>query len=80
MTGDINQLQEQIKEVAPNDDIRAEMAADSIVLSGHAKNQQTIEKVVKLAQAYAVASEIKTTMTYSERRHKGIDRKLTGRS
>ncbi|MFZ2197939.1 MAG: hypothetical protein WAV13_09420, partial [Thermodesulfovibrionales bacterium] len=43
-----------------------EMAADTIVLSGHAKNQQTVDKVVKLAQAYAVASEIKTTMTYSE--------------
>jgi len=64
VTGDISQLQEQIKEVAPNDDIRAEMASDSIILSGHAKNQQTIEKVVRLAQAYAGASEVKSTTTY----------------
>jgi pilus assembly protein CpaC len=64
VTGDINQLQDQIKEAAPDDDIRAEMALDTIVLTGHAKNQRTIDKVVKLAQAYAVASEIKTTTTY----------------
>jgi pilus assembly protein CpaC len=57
-------LQEQIKEVAPNDDIRAEMAGDTIVLSGHAKNEQTVDKVVRLAQSYAVASQIKTTSTY----------------
>lgn len=65
VTGDLSQLEEQIKEVAPNDDIRVEMAGDSIVLSGHAKNQQIIEKVVRLAQAYAVASEVKTTITHS---------------
>jgi pilus assembly protein CpaC len=65
VTGDINQLQDQIREVAPHDDIRAEMALDTIVLSGHAKNQQTIDKVVMLAKAYAVASEIRTTTSYS---------------
>jgi pilus assembly protein CpaC len=65
VTGDISQLQEQIKEVAPHDDIRAVLAGDAIVLSGHAKNQQVIDKVVRLAQAYAVASEVKTTTTYS---------------
>ena len=65
VTGDINQLQDQIKEVAPNDEISAEMAVDTIVLSGRAKNQQTIDRVVRLAQAYAVASEIRTTTTYS---------------
>jgi pilus assembly protein CpaC len=65
VTGDISQLQEQIKDVAPHDDIRVEMAGDSIVLSGHAKNQQVIEKIVRLAQAYAVASEVKTTITHS---------------
>ncbi|MBS1112481.1 MAG: rcpA-2, partial [Nitrospirae bacterium] len=64
VTGDINQLQDQIKAVAPHDDIRAEMAVDTIVLSGHAKNQQTIDRVVKLAQAYAVASEISTETSY----------------
>ncbi len=65
VTGDISQLQEQIKEMTPNDDIRAEMAGDAIVLSGHAKNQQTIDKVVTLAQAYAVTSQVKTTTTFS---------------
>jgi len=65
VTGDMSLLQEQIKESAPHDDIRVEMAGDAIVLSGHAKNQQTIDKVVRLAQAYAVASELKTTTTYS---------------
>ncbi len=63
VTGNISRLEEQIKEVAPHDDIRAELAADTIVLSGHAKNQQTVDKVVRLAQAYAVSSEVKTTTT-----------------
>lgn len=66
VTGDINQLQKQLKEAAPGDDIWAEMAGDTIVLSGHANNQQTIDKVVKLAQAYAVGSDITTTTTHSE--------------
>ncbi|MDH4232727.1 MAG: pilus assembly protein N-terminal domain-containing protein, partial [Nitrospirota bacterium] len=65
VTGDINQLQKQLKEVAPQDDIWAEMAGDTIVLSGHAKNQQTIDKVVKLAQAYAVGSQVTTTTTFT---------------
>lgn len=64
VTADISQLQGQLKEAAPTDDIRADMAGDTIVLSGHAKNQQTIDKAVKLAQAYAVASEITTTTSY----------------
>ena len=63
VTGDISRLEEQIKEVAPHDDITAEMAGDTIVLSGRAKNQQTIDKVVQLAQAYAVGSEVKTKTT-----------------
>ncbi len=65
VTGDISRLEEQIKEVAPHDDITAEMAGDTIVLSGHAKNQQTIDKVVQLAQAYAVGSEVRTKTTDS---------------
>lgn len=64
VTADISQLQAQLKEMAPNDDITADMAGDTIVLSGHAKNQQTIDKAVKLAQAYAVASDIRTTTSY----------------
>ncbi|NJD57225.1 MAG: pilus assembly protein CpaC [Nitrospirae bacterium] len=64
VTPDLGQLREQLKEIAPNDDIRADMAGDTIILSGHAKNQQIVDKAVKLAQAYAVASDIKTTTSY----------------
>jgi pilus assembly protein CpaC len=63
-TTKINEFQEHIKEIAPNDNIRAELAGDTIVLSGNAKNQQTIDKVVRLAQAYSVGSEVKTTTTF----------------
>ena len=61
----INDFQEHIREIAPNDSIRAELAGDTIVLSGRAKNQQTIDKVVRLAQAYAVGSEVKSKTTYA---------------
>lgn len=61
----LEDLAKQIKAASPKDDISVELANDTIVLSGHAKNQHTIEKVVRLAQAYAVASEIKTTTTHS---------------
>jgi pilus assembly protein CpaC len=61
----LSEFQEHIKEIAPNDNIRAELAGDTIVLSGNAKNQQTIDKVVRLAQAYAVGSEVKTTTTFA---------------
>lgn len=65
VSGDISQLREQIKMTAPNDDIRAELAGDTIVLSGYAANKETINKVVQLAQAYAVASDVVTTTQYS---------------
>jgi pilus assembly protein CpaC len=46
--GDINlnKLLAQIKEVAPSDDITVEFAKDTIVLSGKAVNQKTVDKVV----------------------------------
>jgi pilus assembly protein CpaC len=65
ITGDISQLEQQIKDIAPNDDIKVELANDTIVLSGHATNQQTIDKAIQLAQAHAVASDVKTTTTYA---------------
>ncbi len=65
VTGDISQLQTQLRELSPRDDIRAEMAAETIILSGHAKNQQTVDKAVQLAHAFAVASEVKTTTTFA---------------
>lgn len=58
-------LRAEIKSIAPNDDINARFANDTIVLSGYAANQETIDKVVQIAQAYAIASSIATTTNYS---------------
>lgn len=55
--GDINLLENQIREIAPNDSITVDYANDTIVLSGKAANDQTIAKVVQLARAYAVKEE-----------------------
>ncbi len=65
VTGDISMLEQEIKDIAPNDDIKVELANDTIILSGHAANQQTIDKVVQIAQAYAFASNVTTTTTYA---------------
>lgn len=51
--GDISQLEKQIREIAPNDSITVDYANDTIVLAGKAANDQTIEKVVQIASAYA---------------------------
>ena len=61
----IKALRNEIKAVAPNDDIRVSLANDTIVLSGDATNQETINKVVQMAQAYAIASDITTSTKYS---------------
>jgi pilus assembly protein CpaC len=58
---DLKKLESQIKEVAPNDNINVEFAKDTIVLSGKASNQQTIDKVVQLAQSYAIGSAAVTS-------------------
>lgn len=63
--GDISELEEKIKELAPNDDIQVELSNDTIVLTGYAHNQQTINKAVQLAQTYAVSSETMTKTRYS---------------
>lgn len=55
--GDAALLNDQIREVAPDDSISADYANDTIVLSGKATNEQTIRKVVQLAQAYAGSSD-----------------------
>lgn len=65
VNGDIAQLVTQIRETAPGADIRVELANDTIVLSGNARNQQTVDKVVQLAHAYAVASKVSTTTTFA---------------
>lgn len=54
VAGDIGRLEQQIKEMAPNDSITVEMAKDTIILSGKATNEQTVAKVAAVAKAYAV--------------------------
>jgi pilus assembly protein CpaC len=55
--GDISLLEAQIQELAPNDSIKVDYANDTIVLSGKAKNDQTVTKAVQLAQAYAAKAD-----------------------
>jgi len=58
-------LRSEIKSIAPDDDISARFAKDTIILSGYATNQETINKVAQVAQAYAIASDVTTTTKYS---------------
>jgi pilus assembly protein CpaC len=55
--GDSSLLENQIREVAPNDSITVDYANDTIVLSGKAANEQTIAKAVQIARAYAAKEE-----------------------
>jgi pilus assembly protein CpaC len=61
----IEALKKEIKAVAPNDDIRVSLANDTILLSGYAANQETIDKALQIAQAYAIASSVSTSTNYS---------------
>ena len=55
--GDAAALEEQIREVAPNDPITVTYSNDTIVLSGKATNEQTIAKVVEIAGTFAAQQE-----------------------
>lgn len=55
--GDNALLENQIRELASNDNIKVDYVNDTIVLSGKAANEQTIEKAVQIARAYAVKEE-----------------------
>ena len=66
---DIKKLEAQIKAAAPNDSITVEFANDTIILSGKATNQQTIDKVVQIAQSYAIGS---TAITNTSRDAYGV--------
>lgn len=55
--GDASLMESQIQELAPNDSIRVDFANDTIVLSGKAANEQTVNKVVELAWAYAAKTD-----------------------
>ena len=57
--GDIQYIEEQIKIIAPNDDIRVKYVNEHIELYGHAKNQQTIDKAVEIAAAYAAKETVR---------------------
>jgi pilus assembly protein CpaC len=46
-------LEGKIKSVAPNTDIKVEMAGDTLILTGTAKNRQVVDKVEKIAMLYA---------------------------
>jgi pilus assembly protein CpaC len=46
-------LENKIKSVAPDTDIKVEMAGDTLVLTGTAKNRQVIDKIEKVAMLYA---------------------------
>jgi pilus assembly protein CpaC len=53
VVGDISQLDPLVKDLAPNDRINVEYARDTVILSGKAANQQTVDKVVEAAKAYS---------------------------
>lgn len=53
VVGDLGDLIDQIKVLAPGAEINVEMARDTLVLSGELKNEETIKKILTLSQAYA---------------------------
>jgi len=46
-------LENKIKSVAPDTDVKVEMAGDTLILAGTAKNRQIVDKIEKLAMLYA---------------------------
>src|SRR5512133_3937281 len=46
--GDGKMLENQIQQMAPNDNITVDFANDTIILSGKAANNQTIEKALQI--------------------------------
>lgn len=61
--GDASSIEAMIREMAPNDNINVEFANDTVVLTGKARNEQTIKKAVEIAAAYAPGSNVSTTIT-----------------
>lgn len=53
VVGDREAIQNQLKEMAPNDSIEVQYANDTVVLSGNVANDQTRTKAVEIAKAYA---------------------------
>jgi pilus assembly protein CpaC len=46
-------LENKIKSIAPDTDIKVEMAGDTLVLTGTAKNRQIVDKIEKISMLYA---------------------------
>jgi len=46
-------LETKIKSIAPDTDIKVEMAGDTLVLTGTAKNRQVVDKIEKISMLYA---------------------------
>ncbi len=55
---DLSELEEKIREAAPNDRITVAYANETLVLSGKATNDLTITKIELLAKAYANRSDV----------------------
>jgi pilus assembly protein CpaC len=53
VVGDVGELIEQIKALAPDADITVELARDAVVLKGNLKNEETVKKILTISQAYA---------------------------
>ncbi len=53
VVGDVNQVASQIKDATPNDNISVEYAKDTVILSGKAANEKTIEKAIQIAKVYS---------------------------
>ena len=54
VVGDRDIIESQIKEVAPNDNITVQYARDTVILSGTARNEQTVRRAEDIAKAHAV--------------------------
>jgi pilus assembly protein CpaC len=64
--GDASSIEAMIRELSPNDNINVEFAHDTVVLTGTAKNEQTVKKAMEIAAAYSPGSSVTTTITEKE--------------
>jgi len=53
VVGNRSEIESQLKELAPEEDISVHMANDTVILNGTVKNEQTRLRAEKIAQAYA---------------------------
>jgi pilus assembly protein CpaC len=60
INGNINEM---LREMAPNDDITADFINDTVILKGTAKNEDTVNKAIAIAGAFAPQSDIKISVS-----------------